>query len=209
MKLKGSVGVGLVALWAASCSVGEGIGEVRGPMHVSLCNINTDHFDLAPDFFGGNFYAGSFAIHIQRGGDNPEFTDELVFIVDDTEYVARHLGERLPIGVGPGFPVHAVLGLNRSCGRIAVTERGQNVALEAQTGYIQFQSIYRGTTLVDPILRLTQVDAFSIALRDLRPVRDYVNPGSPEPLLRAPSHGELDGNFQFYFARGRPAQRFP
>lgn len=198
-----------VACVVCACSVGEGIGEVRGPMHVALCDLNDDHYDLAPNFFGGDFYNGSFTIRLQNSGDNPEFNDELLFLVDSTEYVANHLNQRLPIGPGRGYPVHAVMSLNRSCGRVAVTERGQNVSMEAQAGYIVFQSIYRGTTLADANFRLTSVSAFAITLRDLRPVQNNINPETPEPHAVPPSRGELDGSFQFYFARGRPAQRFP
>jgi hypothetical protein len=176
---------------------------------VHLCGIDDPHFSLEPTFFGGDFYAGSFTIRLQHGGDNAEFSDELTFQVDDTEYVARNLDRRLPVGGAGVAPVHAVLGLTRSCGRRGTTQRGQNVALEAFSGYIVFHSIYRGSSIATPEARNTEVTEFSIALRDPRPVRDFVDSATPEPQDRTSSTGELEGRFQFYFTRGRPAQRFP
>lgn len=197
------------------CSVGAGEGTARGPIHVPACEINEARFDLEPDFFGGDWYGGTFTIQLSRGGDTGEFNDALLFRVLDTSYVAAHLGERIPVGPAGVAPVQATLRLSRSCGRQNVARWSPNGALEAYAGYIVFQSIYRGSPNADAPQRLTDVTAFSLSLRDPRQLRE-ISPLQPststsvgqEPEVLPPAFGELEGSFSFYFTRGRPAQRF-
>ena len=192
-----------------SCSVGSGVGYARGPLSVALCGINTSDWSLDPTFFGGDWSAGTYTIYLQESGAVAEYTNQLVFLVDDTEYVSRHLGERIPVGPSGAAPVKATLALDRACGRTAVTIFGQNVALEAYSGYIIFDAIYRGSSTNDAA-RLTTARAFAIALRDPRPAVDYGgDPDNTVPTPFSPSVGEMEGSFQFYYAAGRPAQRFP
>ncbi|GEM_PF-1329956 len=204
--------LGLVAL--AGCSVGEGSGDVRGPMHIAVCSISTGLFDLRPTFFGGDFHDGSLIIRVAQGGETAEFSDEFVWRVNDTAYVASHLNERIPVGPAGVAPVQATFRPNASCGRINISRYAPTVALEAMTGYVIFSSIYRGDPNADATLRLTEVTQFSIQLRDPRvvrdtnPSRDPSGPAIREPPVLADSVAELEGWFRFYFVRGRPAQRF-
>ncbi|MBL8600629.1 MAG: hypothetical protein JNK72_01765 [Myxococcales bacterium] len=199
---------------SGGCTVGEGVGTIRGALTVPICNVNDGDFDLAQDFYGGEWHEGSLLIHISRGGENGEFGDEFVLRVDDTGYVARHLGERIAIGPAGVAPVQAVLRLNRLCGRQSITRYAPVVALEGFEGYAVFRSVYRGDPNADAPARLTHVSEFSVALRDprdfrnTRPDREFAENAPREPAPLPPARGELEGSFQFYFSRGRPAQRF-
>ena len=65
---------------------------------VEACSLNLPHYSMQPGFFGGEWHQGSFTIQIAPGGDTGEYADGLVFLVDDTGYVARHLNERIEVG---------------------------------------------------------------------------------------------------------------
>ncbi|MFO0645305.1 MAG: hypothetical protein U0326_03640 [Polyangiales bacterium] len=198
-----------------SCSVGDGVGAVRGRLMVEACSLDVPRYSMQPGFFGGEWHQGSFTIQIAPGGDTGEYADELVFLVDDTGYVARHLNERIEVGAAGVAPVHAVLRLTKSCGRRELVQTSPNVALEAWRGYAVFESIYRGDPTADASARRTAVTSFSLELSDPRAVRDYTNSAGTravgegrEPAPVSQSRAELEGNFEFYFVRGRPAQRF-
>jgi len=197
----------------AGCTVGEGVGSVRGQLHLPICGIDDDHFDLQPRFYGAEWQQGSLAIHISQGGDTGEFSDELVIRVDDTAYVAAHLNERIAVGPPQTAPVQAVLRLNRTCGRQSITRYAPNVGLEAMRGYVVFRGVYRGDPGADAPGRLIHISEMSLALRDPRLVQDVslnrpVGEGPREPPMLAEARADLEGDLQFYFSRGRPAQRF-
>lgn len=205
----------LLLVAGLGCSVGAGEGVARGPIRLPACELDDAVFDLEPDFFGGDWYGGTFTIQLSRGGDTGEFNDALLFRVVDTSYVAAHLGERIPVGPSGVTPVQATLRLSRTCGRTNIARWSPNGALEAFAGYIVFQSIYRGSPNADAPQRLTDVSEFSLSLRDPRQLRD-ISPLQPstsaaigqEPPVLPQAFGELEGRFSFYFSRGRPAQRF-
>lgn len=205
-------GMGLVLL--AGCSVGEGSGDVRGPLHIEVCGVSTELFDLKPVFFGGDFHDGTLNIRVAQGGETAEFSDEFVWRINDTAYIAAHLNERIPVGLAGVAPVQATFRPNYTCGRRDHTAYSPTVALEATHGYVVFSSIYRGDPNADATQRLTEVTQFSISLRDPREVRDTdpsrapTGPAAREPRVLSDSVGELEGWFRFYFVRGRPAQRF-
>lgn len=204
--------LGLLAL--AGCSVGEGTGEVRGPLHLEVCSVSTDLFDLKPTFFGGDFHDGTLVIRVARGGETAEFSDEFTWRINDTGYVAAHLNERIPVGPAGVAPVQATFRPNAQCGRINIARYAPTVALEAMNGYVIFSSIYRGDPNADATLRATEVTQFSIELRDphvvrdTNPSRDPIGPAVREPRVLSDSTAEFEGWFRFYFVRGRPAQRF-
>lgn len=209
------VNLGALVLCVASalaCSVGEGEGIIRGDVRFPVCGIDERDFDFAPQFFGGEWYAGSLTIRIGAGGDLGEFSDELMFRVNDTRYVAEHLNQR--IEVGPDAPVQAILRLTKRCGRVSITRPSPNGAVEAWAGYVVFASIYRGSPIADAPARLTEVTSFSLAMRDPSVRRDLLAPAPAavnaprEPAVFEPARAELEGSFRFYFASGRPAQRF-
>ncbi len=203
------------AALSVSCSVGDGAGDVRGRLMVEACALDVPTYSMQPGFFGGDWHAGTYTIQIASGGDTGEYADVLQILVDDTAYVARHLNERIPVGAPGITPVHAVLRLTKSCGWREIRQSAANVALEAWRGYVVFEAIYRGDPNGDAAARRTAVSAFSMELADPRVVRDYTQSARErgvgegrEPSVLSQSRGELEGSFEFYFSRGRPAQRF-
>lgn len=211
--MKGLAGaLGLVVL--AGCSVGEGSGDVRGPLRLEVCQFSSELFDLQPAFFGGDFHDGTLIIRVAQGGETAEFSDEFVWRINDTSYVAAHLNERIPVGLPGVAPVQATFRPNHLCGRREITRYAPTVALEATHGYVVFSSIYRGDPNADATQRLTEVTQFAVSLRDPRVARDTdpsrspTGPAAREPRVLADSVGEFEGWFRFYFVRGRPAQRF-
>lgn len=198
----------------AGCSVGDGSGEVRGTLRIEACGISDDLFDLKPVFFGGDFYDGALLIRVAQGGETAEYSDEFVWRINDTAYVAAHLNQRIPVGLPGVAPVQVTFRPNHLCGRREITSYAPTIALEATHGYVIFSSIYRGDPNADATQRLTEITQFSLSLRDPRPVRDTDPSRAPtgaairEPRVLSDSVGELEGWFRFYFVRGRPAQRF-
>lgn len=207
--------VAAAALLAASCSVGEGTGEVRGRLRVQACALDDARYSMQPTFFAGDWHQGTFTVRVGQGGDTGDYSDELVVLVDDTAFVAQHLNERLPVGPPGVTPVHVSLRLSKSCGHSELVQRSPVVALQATRGYVVFEAIYRGDPGSDAAARRTAVSSFSVYLEDPRVVRDedrvvsepMVGEGREPPVLGR-SRAELEGRFEFYFARGRPAQRF-
>jgi hypothetical protein len=137
----------VIALAAASCSLGEGTGTVTGSLDVPDCWSGP--FDLKPDFFAAVPYRDGLVLRIQKGGDYESFSDGLSILVDDVHVVRGDptsdgtprqslLGQSLPVSLPPevtppGVPikvvanpplVHASLYMQRTC-------RTQNVALYA------------------------------------------------------------------------------
>ena len=205
----------VAAVLSVSCSVGDGAGEVRGRLMVLACALNDADYSMQPDFFGGEWHQGSYTIQIARGGDTGEYADALVILVDDTAYVAQHLNERIAVGPTGITPVHAVLRLTKSCGRREIVQTTPDAALMAWRGYVVFEAIYRGDPGATAAARRTAVTSFSFDMADPRAVRDYTQTAREravgegrEPAALTQSRAELEGSFEFYFVRGRPAQRF-
>lgn len=198
----------------AGCSVGAGNGEVRGPVHIEACSVSDDLYDLKPTFFGGDFFDGAYLIRIAQGGETAEFSDEFTWRINDTSYIAAHLNERIPVGPAGVAPVQATFRPAHLCGHVSTSRYTPTVAMEALSGYVVFSSIFRGDPNADATLRLTEVTQFSISLQDPRitrdtdPSRDPTGPAIREPAIIASATAELEGNFSFYYVRGRPAQRF-
>jgi hypothetical protein len=202
-----------LVLLGGGCTVGEGVGTVRGQLRVPICGIDDDQYDLRPQFYGAEWQQGSLAIHVSQGGDTGEFSDELVLRVTDTAYIAAHLNERIAVGPPGATPVQAILRLNRACGRQSITRYAPNVGLEAMQGYVVFAAVYRGDPGGEAAARLTHITEFSLSLRDARLVSNLrldrpLPEGPREPPALEETRAELEGELQFYFSRGRPAQRF-
>jgi len=108
----GAAVASLVALSAASCSLGEGQGEISGTLNVPLCW--SGRFTLNPDFFAAVPYRNSLQLRIQNGGDYQTFSDGVSILVDDIFAIrTQHLGQPLEVALSPevtppGVPVKAV-----------------------------------------------------------------------------------------------------
>jgi hypothetical protein len=214
MKLVAKSAAFLVCTSALACSTGEGSGSVTSDrLFVEGCW--NGGFDLGPTFFAAQPHLSeSVMIRVQRGDDIEEVSDGLLVVVEDVANIRQNLLEQpldvgLPVGVTPpGFPVKAkpnppkvslALYLQETC-------HLQNAAVYSFEGTITFHSLFSGDPNEDNAEdRLTDA-SFSAKFADPR----KATPG-PEGELVFPAEvvSDVRGEFNFYFQRGQPAQRFP
>ena len=212
-------GAVLAAALAASvaCSVGQGEGSVHSDL-LFVDECYEGKFDLRPNFFGANPFDDTLTIRVQRGERDILVSDGVTLLVYNVAAIRRsalgiQLPLGLPVGVSPlGYPLPEVpnppaatltLYLNNSC-------RSQNSVLSAVEGTVTFYDLFSGdpneensdaritsgefhATVVDPRYAVPQTDADG--------KRFYTYPAGME--------SQLDGDFNFVFHRGTPAQPFP
>lgn len=208
------LGAALLSILGASCSLGDGDGEVKSDK-LRLENCWDGPYNMEPSFFAGVPYRSTFSIRVQRGGDLAEVSDGLSVLVDDVHQIRGDSGEsligkKLDVGLSPevtppGIPVtpldnpplvHMALYLNNSC-------HDNNSILYVTRGTITFSSLFNGdqnTTDADD--KLTAAE-FDVMVGD---PRDQPSSGGPIPDDKL-SH--VTGWFRFYFQRGKPGQPFP
>jgi hypothetical protein len=200
------IGLSLLALVSAACTVGDGFGEVRSD-RLYLQGCWNGPFDLAPDFFAANPYREeTLMLRIQRGDNIQEASDGLTVIVTDIEQVRASLGQPirvgLPVGVAPpgqplqGGPTPLVtlsLYLHQTC-------HAQNSATYSVDGEIVFDSLFSGDpNEKDAADRLTTA-RFDASFAD---PRELVETTDAAAII-----SQVRGNFSFFFQRGQPAQPF-
>lgn len=179
-----------LALLAAACSVGDGVGEAKGAIDAPACGLS-GAFDLDPDFFGAEFFEHGLTITLQRGGDYQVDSDGMLIDVPDIAEVNRHLGSSLPVRYEPDANLAALdeavrvsLYLNETC------SDDEEVGLVGVRGQVSFVTIGDG--------RIDEAD----------PIEGSFSVDFAEPSGRGAT-GHLEGFFRFRYTRGRPAQRFP
>jgi hypothetical protein len=206
-----------LAIGVAGCSVGQGEGFVRSAeLYVPDCWDGS--FNLQPDFFGANPYENTLTIRVQRGERDILDSDGFTMLVYDIGGIRegrlnQDLPLGLPVGVSPlGYPLPPVpsqpaatlsLYLNNSC-------RAQNAQLFAVSGTVRFEKLFSGDLneensddrITDGSFRAVVVDPRSATptqAADGTPTYEY-----PDDATSA-----IDGEFNFVFHRGTPAQPFP
>jgi hypothetical protein len=200
-----------------ACSVGQGDGYVRSTeLYVPGCWKGS--FNLQPDFFAANPFDDTLTIRVQRGERDILVSDGFTILVYD---VARVRAERmdtelklgLPVGVSPlGFPLpstpHAPdatlsLYLNNSC-------RAQNAQLFAVNGWVQFTKLFSGDPNEDNSDDRITFGRFHAKVADPRTAKaGQAADGSPSFEYPDAGTSDIDGEFNFVFHRGTPAQPFP
>ncbi|MDD5308415.1 MAG: hypothetical protein PHU25_13925 [Deltaproteobacteria bacterium] len=195
-----------VVVALAACSTGAGDGEVRGSVSLPDCGLARTDWNMGVDFFAASYYENTLAIRLQNTGQDQAFSDGLLIMVRDVEFVSKRLGEKLTITVEPdidtfvdagpdagipvtthGSPARATLYLNDSC-------PGNHYGFTDGEGELTLDSIY----VPDEEKRV----AGSFKLR-------FVDPRSWKSSDDIGPHAELEGDFDFNYARGSPAQTFP
>lgn len=175
--------------WAlGSCSVGHGDGDVAGQLFVAHCRAGA--YSLNPTAFFAQAVEEVLRISVQRGSDTEMHSDGLAVLVEDAARVKRELLDRdLPIGPDADPAIDLTLYLNESC----PAERDKTpVVLSGVRGTIRFSALYAPRVNKDQV----RISAEFTGVR-------FEDPRTPERWA------ELDGNFDFLYVRGRPAQRFP
>jgi hypothetical protein len=207
-------------LAAPGCSVGTGTGFVTSDrLFVDGCWLGT--FNLQPNFFAANPYEDTLTIRVQRGERDIRESDGITMLVGDVPGIRTGglLGTELPLGlpvgvspIGYGLPdvpnppaASMTLYLHNSC-------RGQNAELFAVDGHVIFEQLFSGDlnedTADDRITKGSFV-AFVVDPRDAMPRASTDADAGPAYTYPADRTSRVDGEFNFVFHRGTPAQPFP
>lgn len=169
--------------------MGHGEGDVTGVVAIAGCR-REGPYDLNPSSFFAQAPEQLLQIRIQRGSDLDIRSDGLAVLVQDAALVKRTaLGQWLLVGGDEQPVVDLTLYLNESC----PAERDKTpVTLSAVAGMIRFDAIYAPKVNKDSV-RITA---------EFQQVR-FEDPRNEQRWAL------LDGNFDFLYVRGSPAQRFP
>lgn len=186
-----------LALIAASCSVGHGTGEVWGEAEIDSCHLK-GAYQLGPSAFFAQTAEQVLRIRVQRGSDIEVRSDGVAVLVEDAAFVKRNLlGQDIQVatvsssrtGDEGASRVDMTLYMNESC----PAERDKTpVALSAVSGTIRFFAIYAPRVDKDEV-------RISAEFTDVR----FEDPRTSERWAL------LQGQFDFLYVRGSPAQRFP
>jgi hypothetical protein len=223
---RGQLLVTCLAFGAAACSVGQGDGYVRS-VRLFVADCWDGSFNLQPTFFGATPFEDTLTIRVQRGERDILVSDGISLLVYDVDDVRQNrLGEALqlglPKGVTPlGFPLPPTpvepaatltLYLNNSC-------RAHNSQLFAIDGTVTFTRLFSGdlnednsdarltegrftATVVDPRYAIAREEAESRGIQ-------LADAGPPEYGYPSEMTSVINGEFNFVFHRGTPAQPFP
>jgi hypothetical protein len=179
----------------AGCSIGEGTGQIGGPVMATDCEIDEPMYELYPSFFTAQVTGDQLNLRVQRGSDFESYADGLIIHVRDVNEVKQsRIG--LPIRIEDDYRalVQVIFYLNESCISGFPSEyRRQPVVLAARSGTITFRSIYAPN--VD-----TTATGIEAELTDVV----FADPDHPDVR-----NATLSGSFSFFYQRGSPAQRFP
>ncbi len=199
--------VGAVGLLVWACSVGQGQGWARGSVLVQDCMIGIPSYDLAPDFFVADFIEEpatlvglrrrAVTLRVQRGSYSEDTSDGVaIFIRDVDEIHSSLIGTPISIGTTPVRPlVTMTLYLGATCPSGHPTSDYFIVpaTLGAVSGQITFTSVYA------PNIPGSALE-FAAHFEGVR----FESVDTPDER-----NATLDGQFSFFYQRGRPAQRFP
>jgi hypothetical protein len=205
------------AIAGLGCSVGQGEGSATSDdLYVPGCWEGP--FDLGPTFFGANPFDDTLTIRVQRGEREIGVSDGFTMLINNVRAV-RSLGLNtalplgLPLGVTPfGYPLPPLpnppvasltLYLNNSC-------RRQNSLLYSVGGSVTFTKLFSGDPSEENAQdRITQ-GTFSAIVVDPRDAVPSTSPDAGAPYSFPSSRTSvLQGDFDFVFHRGIPAQPFP
>jgi hypothetical protein len=207
----------LAAFGGLGCSVGEGDGSVTSAdLFVDGCWDG--EFNLRPTFFGANPFEDTLTIRVQRGERNLQVSDGISLLVYDVPAI-REFGLNqmlplgLPVGVSPlGFPLPPVpnppaatltLYLNNSCA-------GHNAVLLSVSGYVMFTKLFSGDLNEESSEARITEGVFHATVTDPRVAVPSTAPdGTPTYTYPEGFTSDIDGDFNFVFHRGTPAQPFP
>ncbi len=173
----------------AGCSVGHGTGEVWGDAGIDSCHLN-GAYQLGATAFFAQSAEQVLRISVQRGSDLEVRSDGLAVLVEDAAYVKRNLlGQDIQVpGDGAGR-IDMTLYLNESC----PPDRDKTpVVLEAVSGTIRFLAIY----------------APEVSKHDVHIQAAFTDVRFEDPRTSG-RWALLQGQFDFLYVRGSPAQRFP
>jgi hypothetical protein len=191
---------------AAACSTGAGDGGVWGSLELPECGVETSTFDMDVSFFGADYFENTLTIRLQRTGQDPTFTDGVVLLVRDVEAAEETGGaeqrvvteptieEFLASGPDAGLPAttasspaRVTLYLNETC-------PGNHLAFTDGAGTLVLEKVYV------PGEQKRIRGSFRL---------EFVDPRQWDPDLGTAPYADLEGEFDFNYTRGKPAQTYP
>ena len=196
----------LVGVCSSFCSAGAGEGWVSGTFHIPSCDLEETDFDVGVDFFSAEYFANTLTIRLQKNGQDQAYSDGVILVVKDVRAMADSLEVTHAVTVNPDIqtfieegpsagkpttdlasPVRVTLYLNDTCpeNRLAFTD-GQ--------GTIMFESIY----LPHKEKRIKGTFQFL-----------FIDPRLWESSADSGPSAEIQGEFDFDYNLGSPAQAFP
>lgn len=199
---RGLVALALACL-ALACSVGQGEGRVYGDVSIPDCRLSNTAYELHPDFFVADFVENPrtvaglqrdiMQIRVQRGSYGEQASDGMTVLVRDVDAIAGMLGTPLTVGVDETVSMSLYLGQSCPSGLPRGDFFTLPVVLNATAGTITFDSIYAPDVAPDALQ--TSAHFTGVRFED-----------AEDPTGR---YAHLDGEFSFFYQRGRPAQHFP
>lgn len=183
--------------WCA-CSVGSGTGSIRGELRDPHCGLDLSDYDLAPTFFGAEYTQNRgdptaailVAIRVQRGGARELDSDGIRLLVLDAAAVRATLGEPLIVRPDHDSLLQATFYYGETCpGGAPDDYHSVPALLEAVSGTVTFHALHVPGDASGAIS--ATIDELTFA--------------SPDGTRS----GVLQGDFEFAYQRGRPAQPFP
>ncbi len=181
---------------ALGCSIGEGNGEIGGPVVAGdFCGLEEPDYQLYPSFFTAQVTGTALDIRVQRGSALEAYADGLFIHVRDTNEVRRQrIGLPIPLDGEHTSLVQMSFYLNETCEAGFPSEhRRRAVVLEAVGGTITFDAIYA-----------PDIDAGATGIEATLTDVELIDAETP-----AERHATLSGWLSFFYQRGAPAQRFP
>jgi hypothetical protein len=178
----------------SACSVGTGEGRAEGVINVPECDLVDEPYSLQPSFWGGELVVDDqLEIRMQRSGALESASDGIRFLVRDPARVKRELlGAPIDLAtLDPYQPaVRVSLYLNATC---PVELDGIPVNYESVSGTVIFDAIYA-----------PEVDD-----KDFRISMTFENVRLEADMRSEDHYAVMDGDIDFLYNRGRPAQRYP
>lgn len=185
-----SLALALVLVLGASCSVGDGSGELDGTLSIEGCRRNGAYV-LAPNAFFAQTAEELLSLRVQRGGDIEVFSDGITVLIKDASLLkTTYLGTEIDLADGGEPGIAATAYFNETCPSM---RDKIPVLLKAVSGTIRFDAVYAPRVNEDQV-RITA------ALTNVR----FEDREKPEARW-----AELSGQFDFLYVRGSPAQPFP
>ena len=178
-----------LSLIVMGCHPGAGTGQITGNITIGDCDLSNAQITINPDFFGAEISGSALLLIVQHGSDLQIVSDGIFIDVANAANVATmSIGEPIAFSSADPAAVSLSLTLNATCPAIDMP-----VVLRATSGTITFDAIYAPT--ID-----SNAQQISAHLSNVR----VVDSGFPTTRF-----GLINGQFEFTYTRGRPAQHYP
>ena len=172
-----------------ACQDPYGRGLISAQVTAPGCEINDELIEFAPRFYGAAIVDDKhLEIRVQRDSDFQDFSDGMSLFLENAKEMSETARDQpLVFGVPAANELRANFYLNARC---MVVHRTLGVNFAANGGTITFS-------------------AFGPPGGDEQIVATLNNVSFVDPTAPTERFATVNGRFDFFYTRGRPAQRFP